>query len=75
MHKGYRTRNCTALSEPWNLDKPIKDLWAKIANIQRVAALGQVPIPDLTIITLTRAMLENRPPGYHFREILSPAPR
>ena len=24
----------TALSDPWNLDDPIEDLWAKIANIQ-----------------------------------------
>lgn len=51
-------RNRAALSEPWNLDDPIEDLWAKIANIQRVAALGQVPIPDITVITLTLAMLE-----------------
>jgi hypothetical protein len=51
-------RNRAALSEPWNLDDPIEDLWAKIANIQRVAALGQVPIPNVTVITLTLAMLE-----------------
>lgn len=51
-------RNRAALSEPWNLDDPIEDLWAKIANIQRVAALGHVPIPNITVITLTLAMLE-----------------
>lgn len=51
-------RNRAALSEPWNLDDPIEDLWAKIANIQRVATLGGLPIPDLTVITLTLAMLE-----------------
>lgn len=51
-------RNRAALSEPWNLDEPIEDLWAKIANIQRVAALGHVPIPNITVITLTLAMLE-----------------
>ena len=51
-------RNRAALSEPWNLDEPIEDLWAKIANIQRVAALGQIPIPNITVITLTLAMLE-----------------
>ena len=51
-------RNRAALSEPWNLDEPIEDLWAKIANIQRVATLGHVPIPDITVITLTLAMLE-----------------
>lgn len=50
--------NRAALSEPWNLDEPIEDLWAKIANIQRVATLGQVPIPDITVITLTLAMIE-----------------
>jgi hypothetical protein len=51
-------RNRAALSDPWNLDDPIEDLWSKIANIQRVAALGTVPIPDITVITLTLAMLE-----------------
>ena len=51
-------RNRAALSEPWNLDDPIEDLWAKITNIQRVATLGALPIPDLTVITLTLAMLE-----------------
>jgi hypothetical protein len=51
-------RNRNALSEPWNLDDPIEDLWSKIANIQRVATLGALPIPDLTVITLTLAMLE-----------------
>jgi hypothetical protein len=50
--------NCAALSDSWNLDNPIEDLWAKIANIQRVAVLGQVPIPDITVITLTLAMFE-----------------
>ena len=51
-------RNRAALSEPWNLDDPIKDLWSKISNIQRVATLGAVPIPDLIVITLTLAMIE-----------------
>ena len=51
-------RNRAALSEPWNLDDPIEDLWSKISNIQRVATLGAVPIPDLTVITLTLAMIE-----------------
>jgi hypothetical protein len=51
-------RDRAALSEPWNLDDPIEDLWAKIANVQRVATLGQVPIPDITVITLTLAMIE-----------------
>ena len=50
--------NRAALSEAWNFDDPIEDLWTKIANIQRVAQLGQVPIPDLTVITLTLAMIE-----------------
>jgi hypothetical protein len=50
--------NRVALSEPWNLDDPIEDLWAKIANIQRVATFGNVPIADITIITLTLAMIE-----------------
>jgi hypothetical protein len=51
-------KNRAALSEPWNFDAPIEDLWAKIVNIQRVAAFGAVPIPDITIITLTLAMIE-----------------
>jgi hypothetical protein len=51
-------KNGAALSEPWNLDDPIEDLWAKIANIQRVATFGNVPITDITIITLTLAMIE-----------------
>ena len=50
--------NRAALSEPWNFDSPIEDLWAKIANIQRIAAFGDVPIADVTIITLTLAMIE-----------------
>ena len=51
-------KNRAALSEPWNFDDPIEDLWAKIVNIQRVAAFGLVPILDITIITLTLAMIE-----------------
>ena len=51
-------KNRAALSEPWNFDDPIQDLWAKIIKIQRVAAFGAVPIPDITIITTTRAMIE-----------------
>lgn len=51
-------RNRSALSEPWNFDEPIEDLWAKLANIQRIATLGNVPIPDITIVTLTLSMIE-----------------
>ena len=51
-------RNRSALSEPWNFDDPIEDLWAKLANIQGVATLGNVPIPEITIVTLTLAMIE-----------------
>ena len=52
-------KNRAALSEPWNFDDPIEDLWAKIVNIQRVAAFGAVPIAEvITIITLTLAMIE-----------------
>ena len=43
--------NRAALSEPWNFDDPIEDLWAKITNIQRVAAFGDVPSADITLIT------------------------
>ena len=50
--------NRAALSEPWNFDAPIEDLWTKIANIQRVAAFGDVPLAEITIITLTLAMIE-----------------
>ena len=51
-------KNRAALSEPWNFDNPIEDLWAKIVNIQRVATFGNAPIADITIITLTLAMIE-----------------
>ena len=51
-------KNRAALSDAWNFDDPIEDLWAKIVNIQRVAAFGAVPIPDITVITLTLAMIE-----------------
>jgi hypothetical protein len=51
-------KNRYVLSDPLNLDDPLKDLWAKIANIQRIAKIGNVPIPDITIITLTLAMIE-----------------
>ena len=50
--------NRLVLSEPWNLDDPLEDLWSKIANIQRIAMQGHVPTPDVTIITLTLAMIE-----------------
>lgn len=51
--------NRAAVSEPWNLDKnPIENLCSKISNIQCVARLGAVPIPDITVITLTLAMIE-----------------
>ena len=50
--------NRAALSEPWNFDEPIEDLWSKIINIQRVAAFGNVPIADITVITLTLSMIE-----------------
>jgi hypothetical protein len=50
--------NRSVLSKPWNFDTPIEDFWAKIANIQRVAALGDVPLADITIITLTFAVIE-----------------
>jgi hypothetical protein len=50
--------NRASLSEAWNFDDPIEDLWAKIANIQRVATFGDVPLADITIITLTLAMIE-----------------
>ena len=51
-------KNHAALSEPWKFDDPaIEDLWAKIVNIQRVAAFGAVPIADITIITLILATM------------------
>ena len=50
--------NRAALSDPWNFDDPIEDLWDRIANIRRVAELGKVPIPEITILTLTLAMIE-----------------
>ena len=51
-------KNRASLSEPWNLDDPIEDLWAKIANIQRASTFGGVPNADITIITLTLAIIE-----------------
>ena len=51
-------RDRAALSEPWNFDSPIEDLWVKLSNIQRVATLGNVPIPDITVVTLPLAMIE-----------------
>jgi len=50
--------NRMTLSDAWNFDDPIEDLWAKISNIQRVATVGGVPIPTITVITLTLAMIE-----------------
>ena len=47
------------MSELWNLDDSSEDLWSKITNIQCIVAFGNVvPIPDITIITLTLAMIE-----------------
>jgi hypothetical protein len=40
-------------SGPWNLDDPLKDLWAKMDNIQRIATFGNLPILDITIITFS----------------------
>lgn len=63
-------RNRSALCEPWNLNNHLEDLWAKISNIQRIATLGHVPIPDITIITLTLSMIcKNRLAGKHHREV------
>jgi hypothetical protein len=50
-------RNRSAMSELWNFDDQLEDLWSKITNIQRVVTLGNVPIPDIRIITLTLAMI------------------
>lgn len=48
------------LSETWNFDNPIKDCWwAKTAYIQCGATFGAMPIADITIITLTLAMIKN----------------
>jgi len=50
--------NRSALSQPWNPEAPIEQLWATINNIRRVATVGGVPITDITTITLTLAMFE-----------------
>jgi hypothetical protein len=50
--------NYSALSELWNLDSHVEDHWAKLSNIQRVAILGNVPVPDITLVTLTLAMIK-----------------
>ena len=51
-------RNCSALSEPWNFDAPMEDLLVKIAYIQHLVLCRKVPNPNITIITLTLAMIE-----------------
>jgi hypothetical protein len=51
--------NRTALSDPWNPDEPIENLWTKMFEIQRIATAGAAEISDVAVITLTLAMFEN----------------
>jgi hypothetical protein len=62
-------KNCAALSDPWNLDEPLEDLWAKIANIQRLATFGNVPILDITIITLRPVSLPPQPKSFAYNPL------
>jgi hypothetical protein len=50
--------NRTSLSDAWNPDQPIENLWIKIFEIQRIATAGNADISDVAAITLTLAMFE-----------------
>jgi hypothetical protein len=50
--------NRTSLSDPWNPDEPLENLWRKIFEVQRIATAGGAPITDVAAITLTLAMFE-----------------
>jgi hypothetical protein len=50
--------NRNSLSDAWNPDLPIENLWIKISEIQRIATAGNAEISDVAAITLTLAMFE-----------------
>jgi hypothetical protein len=51
--------NHSSLSDPWNPDEPLENLWRKIFEVQRtIATAGGAPIMDVAAITLTLAMFE-----------------
>jgi hypothetical protein len=50
--------NRTSLSDAWNPDQPIENLWIKIFEIQCIATAGNAKISDVAAITLTLAMFE-----------------
>ena len=53
-------QNRNTLSEAWNVDDPIEDLWSRIGEAQRIsneAGIGEA-INDATVIRLTLAVFE-----------------
>jgi hypothetical protein len=51
-------RNRERLHETWAPDTPIEDLWAKLAEIQRMALAAQEAIPDSAVIRATLTTFE-----------------
>lgn len=50
--------NRASLSDHWNPDEPLEQLWTKMTNISRIATAGGSPITAVAAITLTLAMFE-----------------
>jgi hypothetical protein len=50
--------NRTSLSDGWNPDELLENLWRKIIEVQRIATSGGAPITDVAAITLTLAMFK-----------------
>jgi hypothetical protein len=50
--------NRLVLSTPWNLDRPIEDLWASIDTICCIVDNGKAPITEVTTISLLLDMFE-----------------
>lgn len=51
--------NRLTLSEPWNPDAPIEELWSRIKEARRVATAAQDSITEAAAINLTLTMFEN----------------
>jgi hypothetical protein len=49
--------NCTALSDPWNPDEPLENVWKQIFEVQRIATSGGAPITDISTILLSVAAI------------------
>ena len=50
--------NRKKLSEPWNVDNPIEDLWAAVEEIKRIAAGAQEPLSEAVCMGMLFTMLE-----------------